>query len=206
VELREYLVQYGATGAFGRFRPSSPVRCQRGDRAVVRTEDGIELGHVLCEATPGHAQFLPNTTVGEFVRLAASRDEENAARMQQRGQELFACARDVAAELALPLEILDAEVLLDGKHARLHYLGEPGCDPRSLMDALADRYQLLIRLFDLAAPLETEEAHEGCGAEGCGGGGCGSCGSTGGCGSCKEHEHKAPRESAHNSRQRVALI
>lgn len=188
MDYRDYLVSYGSTGAFGRFRPCYPARCERGDTVVIRTSDGLELGAVLCETTPGHLHFLPNTTVGEFVRLGTARDALTAERMNLRGQELFHAAREAAESLGLPFEVLDAEVLLDGRIARLHYLSADSCDPRPLLDTLSDRFQLLIRLHDLREPREPEEeehtegACETCGKEG-GGGGCGSCGS-GGCGSC----------------------
>ena len=186
MDYRDYLVSYGNTGAFGRFRPCFPARCERGDMVIIRTSDGLELGAVLCETTAGHLQFLPNTTVGEFVRLATARDAETAERMRRRGQELFQAARDAAEGLRLPFEVLDAEILLDGRTARLHYLSAESCDPRPLLDTLADRFQLLIRLHDLREPEEEHEEHtegacETCGKEG--GGSCGSC-SSGGCGSC----------------------
>lgn len=181
MEYREYLVGYGKTGAFGRFRPCYPVRCVRGDSVVVRTDEGLELGTVLCEATAGHARFLPNTTVGEFVRVVTARDAHVAACLELRAQELFGDARRLVAELALPLEVLDADVLLDGKLARVHYLGSATCDPRPLLETLADRHHLLIRLHNLAEVDEAsrEDEHETCGS-------CGSCGScsAGGCGSC----------------------
>jgi hypothetical protein len=85
------------------------------------------------------------------------------------------------------MEMLDAEVLLDGRQAVLHYLRWADCDPRPLLDALADKYRLLITLHDLQIPaeVETDEEWDGCGEGKCGSGssGCGSC--TGGsCSHC----------------------
>jgi len=40
-------------------------------------------------------------------------------RLRARGQQLFHDARTHAARLALPMEILDAEILLDGRQAVL---------------------------------------------------------------------------------------
>src|SRR5207247_4874784 len=119
---REYLVSYGHAGEFGRFRPTAPLLCRRGDRVVVQTHRGVELGAVLCEAQPGHAQFLPNTSVGTLLRAAGADDEAAAGQLQRRGEDFFADCRQLATELALPLEVLDAEILLDGRQAILHYL------------------------------------------------------------------------------------
>src|SRR5436190_10117269 len=110
----EYLLAYGVLGDFGRFHSPRPLDCARGDRAVIRTARGLEIGAVLREATPRHAHFLPNTTVGALVRLAAEEDERAAAKLQDRAGEFCDEASRLATALALPLAVLDAEMLLDG--------------------------------------------------------------------------------------------
>jgi cell fate regulator YaaT (PSP1 superfamily) len=178
----EYLLGYGLAGDFGRFRASRPLGLWRGDRAVLRTHRGLEIGRVLREATPRHALFLPNTTVGQLLRLATEEDDRAEERLRARAQELFARAGDLARELGLPLEVLDAEVLLDGEHGVVHHLVWEQCDVRPLVSTLSRAFELHIALTDLARREAEEPA--GCGKEGCGSGGCGSCGSGGGCGSC----------------------
>jgi hypothetical protein len=173
VPVSEYLLGYGVAGDFGRFRPVRPLTLGRGDRAVVRSHRGLELAEVLCPARPGHARFLPNTTVGSLLRPAAPEDEATALRMRERGQRLFEDGRLLAAELGLPLAILDAEVLLDGEHGVVHHLSRH------------DLRLILHNLHTAGATASDEEEH-GCGREGCGrsaGGGCDTCG-TGGCGTC----------------------
>jgi len=178
---REYLLSYGATGEFGRFRSLSPLSLERGARAVVRSHRGLEIAECLCPVRPGHARFLPNTTVGAILRAVTAEDEAAAARMQNRGEELFHAARQVAAEKGLPVEVLDAEVLLDGEQAILHHLPWGPFDERELVSTLSTRFDLRVLLHSLRA-VEEEAAH-GCGREDCGNGGCSSCGS-GGCGTC----------------------
>ena len=185
----EYLLSYGLAGDFGRFRSGRPVECRRGDRAVVRTHRGLEIGRVLREATPRHAHFLPNTTVGSLLRAAGPDDDAAAERMRERGRLLFERARATAEELGLPLEVIDVEVLLDGEHGVLHLLRFGDGDVRPFVSGLSREFALHILLTDLggpAAPAAAEaEEHGGCGREGCGSGagGCSSCG-TGGCNSC----------------------
>jgi cell fate regulator YaaT (PSP1 superfamily) len=184
----EYLLSYGNVGDFGRFRLVRPLTCRRGARAVVQSHRGLELGVVLCEATEGHARFLPNTTVGQLLRLATEQDEQAAEQMRQRGQRLFEAGRRLAAELALPLEVLDVEVLLDGRQAIVHHLRWAECDERPFVSTLAREHDLHVALHSLRLPAqETEHEEEGCGRPGCGrsaGGGCNTCGSGGGCSSC----------------------
>jgi cell fate regulator YaaT (PSP1 superfamily) len=180
----EYLVSYGLAGDFGRFRAARPVPCRRGERVVVRSHRGVEVGSVLRPATPRHAAFLPNTTVGQLLRGVTPDDEATFDAMRERGRRLCERAAALADELALPLAVLDAEVLLDGRHAALHLVRDGAGDVRPLVSALAREFDLHIEIADLArAAAGEEEEHHGCGREGCGEGGCGSCG-TGGCGSC----------------------
>jgi hypothetical protein len=185
----EYLVGYGLTGEFGRFRPAGPLACERGDRVVVRTHRGVEAGHVLRAAEAGHARFLPNTTVGQLLRPFGEDDARAEADLGDRRCEIWCRASQLAEETNLPLQVLDVEILLDGEHVVLHHLRGADCDVRPFVSTLAREFDLHVLLADLTrsgepAPRETEEEHAGHGCGSCGsGGGCGSCGS-GGCGSC----------------------
>ncbi len=112
------------------------------------------------------------------------------ARCAARGQQLFERGRRLSAELELPLELLDVEVLLDGEHAVLHHLRGADIDVRPFVSTLSREFGLHILLVDLTRPQEAadhEEESHGCGRPDCGqqeGGGCGTCGSGGGCGTC----------------------
>ena len=81
----EYLLRYGLAGDFGRFRAARPLALRRGDRAVVRSHRGLELAEVLREAAPGHAPFLPNTTVtsSAFATLTQAADQPNNGAQRQ---------------------------------------------------------------------------------------------------------------------------
>jgi hypothetical protein len=214
MDLVEYLVSYGSSGEFGRFRPLTPLVGCRGDRVVVRSHRGLELGVLLCPATPGHAHFLPNTSVGQLLRLAGPDDQRMAERQRERAHDLFAEACRLTAELNLPLEVVDVEVLLDGEQAILHHLHWDEFDERDLVSALVRQHDLRVRLHSLrTAPAEAEH---GCGRPDCGrkeGGGCSTCGSGGGCSSCgaaKPDEVQAYfaalRERMHEQGNRVPLL
>jgi hypothetical protein len=190
--IQEYLLSYGSTGEFGRFRAAAPLEARRGSRAVLRTHRGLEIGVLLCPATSGHAQFLPNTTVGQLLRLAGTDDERRAEEMHERSRLIFEDGRRLAAELGLPLEVLDSEVMLDGEQAILHHLHWAEFDERQLVSALCKQYAVRVRLHTLrTASLAAAEGDDhGCGRKDCGrreGGGCGTeggCGTGGGCSTC----------------------
>ena len=190
METEEYLVAFGQSGDFGRFRAAASLRPQRGERVVVRGPRGVEIAEVLRPAAPGHAHFLPNTTVGQLLRRLTEDDERNERALRLRGQQLFERGQRLIEELKLPLVLLDVEVLLDGEHAVLHHLRDADAEVRAFVSTLSREFALHIALVDMSGPrsLEEEESAEplGCGRPHCGqgeDGGCGSCGS-GGCGSC----------------------
>jgi hypothetical protein len=186
----EYLLSYGRLGDFGRFRSAKPLTCGRGERAVVRTHRGLEVGEILRPAAPGHAAFLPNTSVGQLVRLFTADDEEALGRSKQLARSVYARAASLAREPALPLEVIDAEVLFDGEHGVVHLVRWAECDVRPFVSTLSREFVLHVTLADLArssvAQADTEDDHVGCGRPDCGAGkgGCSTCGSGGGCGTC----------------------
>jgi len=199
----EYLVSYGRLGDFGRFRSAKPLACRRGDRAVVRTHRGMEVGEVLREATPHHAAFLPNTSVGQLVRLLTAADEQDFRRSRERGQALFVRAAAAGRELELTLEVIDAEVLFDGEHGVVHLLRWQECEVRPFVSALSREFDLHIALADLAGKPAVEEEAAGCGKEGCGGGNCSSCGSGGGCSTCGTEKPEAAQEYFSGLREKM---
>jgi cell fate regulator YaaT (PSP1 superfamily) len=178
----EYLVSYGTSGEFARFRPVTSVAFQRGERVVVRTHQGLELGTILCVAQADHAPFLSRTAQGQLLRTVTDDDEKLAQQARDIAQLLFEEARRMISELELPLVILDVEVLLDGEHAIVHHLRQAECDYRPLVSALSKRHEVHIVMSNLALP---QEQTIGCGEPNCGQltGGCQSCGS-GGCDTC----------------------
>jgi hypothetical protein len=177
---REYLVSYGLAGAFGRFHSALPLACARGDRVVVRTHRGLEAGVVLREAVPGHALFLPNSTVGQLLRPFAPADARAEAGLRDRAADIWSRACQLAEHMGLPLAVLDAEPLLDGEHVVLHHLSGSDCDVRPFVSTLSREFSLHILLDDLTPAGQELLVHD----EASCGSGCGSCGSEGGCGSC----------------------
>jgi cell fate regulator YaaT (PSP1 superfamily) len=197
MEAEEYLASFGLSGEFGRFRASAPLRLRRGERVVVRGPRGVEIAEILRQATPRHAHFLPNTSVGQLLRRPTPVDELSESAMRVRAQQLFERGGQLAAEMSLPLMLLDVEVLLDGEHAVLHQLRGADADVRPYVSTLSREFAMHITLVDLSsdrerAASEESDEHTGCGRPNCGqreDGGCSTCGS-GGCGSCGSAQPK----------------
>lgn len=186
MDRHEYLFSYGSQGDVGRFRSAAPLEFGRGARAVLESYRGLEMGTALCAATPGHAKFFVNTSVGRIVRPAGPADEDLAATAMATADRLFDGCRDLAAELRLPVEVVDVEVLLDGQHAFVHHIGAVSFDERPFVSEVSKRFGVHVAIHRISAPIADTDPVEssGCGPGSHGSGdGCGSCG-TGGCGSC----------------------
>jgi hypothetical protein len=212
----EYLVSHGSGGAVGRFAAEGPLSCRRGDRVVVESRRGLELGVVLCPTTPRHARLLADPAVGRLVRRATDADESEARRLRALANTLFEEGRRLAAERALPFEILDVELLLDGRRAVVQHLRWADCDYAPFAETLGCVHGVEILMEDLAvAAAPAEEEHGGCGEPGCGraggGSGCTSCGTGGGCSSCGSKKVDMRDYFAHlrtqmEQKQRVPLL
>jgi hypothetical protein len=208
----EYLVSFGASGDFGRFASSEPLACRRGDPLVIETTRGVEMGKVMRAAEAGHARLLGGGAAGRILRQPTPEDLETRDRRLQQSKKLFDAARRRAAELDLCLEVVDAEILLEGRQAVLHVLRWGDLDLKPLTDSVLASHGCYTLIQDLASPASPEdpedEALAGCGSGGCGSGGCGSggCGS-GGCGTCSSHGCSSSSRPASEARpQAISLL
>jgi cell fate regulator YaaT (PSP1 superfamily) len=170
---RAYLIRYGLARVVGRFASDSET-FGRGQSVVIRTHRGTELGEVLAEAppTPG-----PETGLAPILRAAGAEDLERSRRADLDRPAHFDACRAVFDEGDWPMEVIDAEPLLDPGRTVLHYLGPHRLDASGLVAAFRARYGLDVVLEPAGRdvpdpePEPEPEPH-----------GCGSCGSSGGCG------------------------
>jgi hypothetical protein len=206
IDSRHYLVRYGRPGFIGRFASALPLA--RAERVVVQGPRGHEIGEVLVSPEPAlpikDGPALRKSSVpsvpsepsdihdGEILRLATPHDDEEAAHLFERGQDVLASA----AGTTLPLAFIDVEVTLD-RTAILHAVAWDACDATAFLDELGSRFGLAVKLLDLSR-VETTTDPTGCGKPGCGSesGGCSTCGTGGGCstGSCSRGSVKSAEE------------
>jgi cell fate regulator YaaT (PSP1 superfamily) len=109
----------------------------RGQKVVVRSERGTELGDVLCPASDRTAQFLPNPVQGEILRLATVEDGEQEARLAEERRGFFATCQDLIARRRLQMDLVDIEVIHGRERVVFYYLAEKRVDFRELVKDLA---------------------------------------------------------------------
>ena len=184
---QSYLIRYGLARSVARFEAGPDLGpFGRGRILVVRTHRGVEIGEVLAEAP---ASFEGAAESAPILREATPEDLERAREAEADRPAHFAACAVVFAEGTWPLELIDAEPLLERGRTVLHYLGAHRLDASGLVAALKARCGLDVVLepagLDIEEPepeAEAEPEAHGCGscgssaAGGCGSGGCGSCG------------------------------
>ena len=180
---QSYLIRYGLARALGRFEATSGT-FGRGQAVVIRTHRGTELGEVLSDAPPA---LTSSPNPAPILRPAALEDLERARAVERDRPSHFEACRAVFEGGAWPLELIDAEPLLDEGRTVLHYLGPHRLDASGLVAAFRDLCGLDVVLEPVGrdAPEaepepEPEATAHGCGSCGSSGGGCGT---GGGCGS-----------------------
>jgi hypothetical protein len=178
----QFVVSFGKNGALGVFNAPAPLVLRRGERVVLQTPRGLEVGSVLCPASIRQARLLGAVTTGALLRPLSADDAARLPALEQVGQQLYEAAR---RQVPAGAEILDVELLLDGQQAILHFVGDaPNLD--EFARTLEQHFALHVRLENLVQPAGAAEEHGGCDKPDCGreAGGCTTCSTGGGCSSC----------------------
>lgn len=162
------LIRVGTLARIGRFRPVDNARYGRGERVVVRTSRGLELGEVLAEDDTQGAD-------GEVIRRMTVEDDLLAARLEKNRQAAYVACVDLLRVRQFDVPLLDVEQLFDGRSLYFHFLGDvpPALEP--LLAELAEAYEAEAKLGQFADVL-TNGCGPGCGTEEAKGqGGCATC-------------------------------
>ncbi len=142
----KYIVRHGTMRFLGEFEPGDGHAYARGDEVVARTDRGLEVGEVLCEATPRAVELIGTPTHGRILRRLTDDDRAAAERaLQAEAEELAACERFVA-QRRLQMELVDIEHLFGGERIVFYFLAEKRVDFRDLVKDLARAYQTRIEM------------------------------------------------------------
>jgi len=136
------LVRYGRMNSLGLFEHDETHIPLTPTRVVVKTDKGLELGHLVGPSTSyreGRFRFseeqisgyfansdinFSGEPVGRFIRYATADDvseEEHLAKITE--DEIASCER-IAQELGLKMKIVDAEHIFGGERIVVYYLAE----------------------------------------------------------------------------------
>jgi cell fate regulator YaaT (PSP1 superfamily) len=182
---RGVLVRYGTISEVSRFAIPAEFARQRGDRVVIRTHRGVELGTLLEDAAPQPTQPAngdgPNANgrdASDFdphaqavLRTATIEDEHTAAGLRNQCEHEFAAWRGRIDDWKLRLELIDLEWTLDKSKLILYVLNDRGPESTKLaLQAAAAGYGVVeVQPVGPEGPI-VQSAAGGCGSGHCGSG------------------------------------
>lgn len=132
-----FLGEYaGVTGEYHR----------RGQRVVIRTDRGIEIGEVLCPATDRTATFLEHPVRGDILRPATGADLEHEASLAGAQKDVFSTCQELISRRRLQMELVDVDILFGRERIVFYYLAEKRVDFRELVKDLARAFRTRIEM------------------------------------------------------------
>lgn len=142
----KYIVRHGAMRLLGEFTALLGATFARGDRIVIRSDRGQEIGDVLCPATPQAVGYLPEPTHGEIVRPINDDDRLKEQQLKDNSRKQFDTATRLIAEHSLAMHLVDVEPLFGGERIVFYFLADKRIDFRELVRSMAREFQARIEL------------------------------------------------------------
>jgi cell fate regulator YaaT (PSP1 superfamily) len=121
-------------------------RFARGEQVVARTNRGLEVGEVLCEATEQALQHLHDPPGGQILRGMSAEDQNELAHLRSREPTEFETCENTVRKFGLAMKLVDIEHLFGGERIVVYYLAEDRIDFRELVKALASEFQTRIEM------------------------------------------------------------
>ena len=136
---------FGAMRHIGVFRTDTPD-LHRGEKCILRTDRGVELGEVVCRSEPSPTG-QDEVPTGQILRRATPRDVSRAEEIEESfaPQEYNFCVNKIR-EHNLPMKLVSVEHLFGGDKIIFYFLAEGRVDFRALVKDLAAQYRTRIEL------------------------------------------------------------
>ena len=142
----KYVVRHGAMRNLGVFSSRGSDLFARGVQVIARTQRGLEVGEVLCEANELALANLQDPKNGQILRERNADDAGELRRLlEQQQHEHAACQRHID-ELQLDMRLVDVERIYGGERVVVYYLAEDRIDFRQLVKNLATEFQTRIEM------------------------------------------------------------
>ncbi|MDZ7820614.1 MAG: regulatory iron-sulfur-containing complex subunit RicT [Candidatus Marinimicrobia bacterium] len=117
---------------------------QKGDRLIVGTDKGYDIGLVTAITT----DFTPQVPLASFeiIRKANTEDLSAMERNRRDEKEAFKKAAEKIRELGLVMKLMDVEYQLDRKKLSFYYTADERVDFRELVRILAGMFRTRIEM------------------------------------------------------------
>ena len=142
----KYVVRHGVMRHLGVFSTRGGDTFGRGTQVIARTNRGLELGEVLCEATEHALDNMHGPKSGQILREQCEDDAGELRRLLEQQQEEHSICEKRISELQLDMRLVDVEHLYGGERVVVYYLSEERIDFRQLVKSLAGEFQTRIEM------------------------------------------------------------
>jgi cell fate regulator YaaT (PSP1 superfamily) len=142
----KYIVRHGAMRCLGEFEADGDSTHSRGQRVVLRSDRGLEIGDVLCEANPRALELISEPTHGQIVRCLSAEDQAQAEQFREAEKREFETCGLLVRQRQLQMELVDVEHLFGGDRIVFYFLAEKRVDFRELVKDLAREYKTRIEM------------------------------------------------------------
>ena len=142
----KYIVHYGAMRLLGVFSHADLV-FQYGNRIIVKTPRGQEVGTVRCEADPEIvAKLDKGFDENRILRSMTEGDEKEYQRLQHMEQENLERCRQIIQERDTTMELVRVEYTFGGERMIVYYTAGGRVDFRELVKVLSAEFQTRIEM------------------------------------------------------------
>ncbi len=141
--------------------PSHVVRCgvmrtlhvmnssqvhERGSKVVARTNRGLEIGEVLCEATERVLAQMEKPLGGSIVRQVTATDQNELDHIESKLERDQEICMQIIRDSQVPMDLIDVERIFGGERIVIYYLSEDRVDFRDLVKRLSSEFQTRIEM------------------------------------------------------------
>ncbi len=126
------------------------IELEKGDKVVVETVRGLELGEVMEPKKTIDDETL-SSSLKPIIRKATTKDKEAAKRNREEIPEVMRLCQQHVKNHKLEMKLLDAEYTLDRSKLIIYFNAEGRIDFRELVKDLANEFRLRIELRQVGA-------------------------------------------------------
>jgi len=142
------------------YKNTGKIPIKRGDKVVVSTSPGHDVGEVTLTGYLAEKQFMRKVknpdryTVNTIFRKATEADLEKLAEARAREKSTMIRARQIVLDLQLNMKIGDVEFRGDKRKAIFYYIAEGRVDFRELIKVYASEFGIRIEMKQIGARQE----------------------------------------------------
>ena len=147
----KYIVHYGAMRLLGVFSHADLV-FQYGNRVIVKTPRGKEVGTIRCEADPEIVVKLDSGFIEDrILRAMTETDETEYQRLRDLERGNFEHCQQIVRESNTVMDLVWVEHIFGGERMVVYYTADGRVDFRELVKVLTAAFQMRIEMRQINA-------------------------------------------------------